>query len=55
MSYRGKTAAAEGRDQYALGVEDGLKSRQGKCSDQHYQLGYRRGCARRERKQNEIQ
>ena len=54
MSYRGKIAANEDRwkhYQYADGVEDGLHGRQGCCSDQNYQLGYRRGCARRKRKQ----
>lgn len=50
MSHRGTIDAAEyrwRRYQYADGVEDGLQGRHGSCSDQHYQKGYRRGCARR--------
>lgn len=57
MSHRGTTIdAAEHRwqrYQYADGVEDGLQGRHGSCSDRYYQEGYRRGCARRKRKQVE--
>ena len=41
MSHRGEDRWKQ--CQYALGVEDGLNGRQGKCADQHYQLGYCRG------------
>lgn len=54
MSHRGRKAFHEHvweRELYAHGVADGLQGRQARCSDQFYQRGYRRGCARRKRSQ----
>ena len=37
------------REQYALGVSDGVNGRNGRYADQYYQKGYRCGCARRKK------
>ena len=52
MSMRGTKALREHewqRGQYRDGSEDGFADRQGRCSDQYYQRGYRAGQKRRQR------